>query len=99
MVTSSSELDHQSPLPAEGPTISAPASGAKVQVPSTGEPASSPNGLAYAVTFQGDLSAVEIVQGRTVWRSSASSTKDMLHAKNKTYIVDSEDLIKSYDGI
>ena len=62
-------------------------------------PVISPNGLAYAVTFQGDLSAVEIVQGRTVWRSSASSTKDMLHAKNKTYIVDSEDLIKSYDGI
>ena len=62
-------------------------------------PIISPNGLAYAVTFQGDLSAVEIVQGRTVWRSSASSTKDMLHAKNKTYIVDSEDLIKSYDGI
>jgi len=62
-------------------------------------PVISPNGLAYAVTFQGDLSAIEIVQGRTVWRSSASSTKDMLHAKNKTYIVDSEDLIKSYDGI
>jgi len=62
-------------------------------------PVISPNGLAYAVTFQGDLSAVEIVQGRTVWRSSASSTKDILHTKNKTYIVDSEDLIKSYDGI
>ena len=62
-------------------------------------PVISPNGLAYAVTFQGDLSAIEIVQGRTVWRSSASSTKDMLHTKNKTYIVDSEDLIKSYDGI
>ena len=62
-------------------------------------PVISPNGLAYAVTFQGDLSAIEIVQGRTVWRSSASSTKDMLHAKNKTYMVDSEDLIKSYDGI
>ena len=62
-------------------------------------PVISPNGLAYAVTFQGDLSAIEIVQGRTVWRSSASSTKDILHTKNKTYIVDSEDLIKSYDGI
>ncbi len=62
-------------------------------------PVISPNGLAYAVTFQGDLSAIEIAQGRTVWRNSASSTKDILHTKNKTYIVDSVDLIKSYDGI
>ena len=42
-------------------------------------PVISANGLAYAVSFQGDLSAIEIAQGRTVWRRSTSSTNDIIH--------------------
>ena len=62
-------------------------------------PVISANGLAYAVSFQGDLSAIEITQGRTVWRRSTSSINDIIHAKNRTYIVDSKDFINCYDGI
>lgn len=63
------------------------------------KPVISSNGLAYAVTYQGDLSAIEIEQGRTIWRSSTSSTNNIIYAKNKTFIVDSEDFIRSYDGV
>jgi outer membrane protein assembly factor BamB len=63
------------------------------------KPVISSNGLAYAVTYQGDLSAIEIEQGRTLWRSSTSSTNNIIYAKNKTFIVDSEDFIRSYDGV
>ncbi len=62
-------------------------------------PVISANGLAYAVSFQGDLSAIEIAQGRIIWRRSTSSINDIIHAKNRTYIVDSKDFINCYDGI
>jgi outer membrane protein assembly factor BamB len=63
------------------------------------DPVIARNGLAYAVTYQGDLSAIDIDQGRTLWRNPTSSTKNIIHTKNITYIIDSSDIIKSYDGI
>jgi outer membrane protein assembly factor BamB len=63
------------------------------------DPVIARNGLAYAVTNQGDLSAIDIDQGRTLWRNPTSSTKNIIHTKNITYIIDSSDIIKSYDGI
>ena len=61
-------------------------------------PVISANGLAYAVSFQGDLSAIEIAQGWTVWRRSTSSTNDIIHTKNRTYCW-FQDFINCYDGI
>ena len=63
------------------------------------DPVIARNGLAYAVSYQGDLSAIDIDQGRTLWRNPTSSTKNVIHTKNITYIIDSSDIIKSYDGI
>ena len=63
------------------------------------DPVIARNGLAYAVSYQGDLSAIDIDQGRTLWRNPTSSTKNIIHTKNITYIIDSSDIIKSYDGI
>ncbi len=62
-------------------------------------PVISSNGLAYAVSYQGDLSAIEVQQGRIIWRSAASSFKDIVFSKNKTYIIDAQDFIKSHDAI
>ena len=63
------------------------------------DPVIARNGLAYVVSYQGDLSAIDIDQGRTLWRNPTSSTKNVIHTKNITYIIDSSDIIKSYDGI
>ena len=63
------------------------------------DPVIARNGLAYVVSYQGDLSAIDIDQGRTLWRNPTSSTKNVIHTKNITYIIDASDIIKSYDGI
>lgn len=63
------------------------------------DPVIAQNGLAYAVTYQGDLSAIDIEQGRTLWRNPTSSTKNIIHTKNTTFIIDSSDAVKSYDGV
>ena len=63
------------------------------------DPVVARNGLAYVVTYQGDLSAIDIDQGRTLWRNPTSSTKNLIHTKNITYVIDTSDIIKSYDGI
>ena len=63
------------------------------------DPVIAQNGLAYAVTYQGDLSAIDIEQGRTLWRNPTSSTKNIIHTKNTTFIIDSSDTVKSYDGV
>ena len=63
------------------------------------DPVIAQNGLAYAVTYQGDLSAIDIEQGRTLWRNPTSSTKNIIHTKNTTFVIDSSDAVKSYDGV
>ena len=63
------------------------------------DPVIAQNGLVYAVTYQGDLSAIDIEQGRTLWRNPTSSTKNIIHTKNTTFVIDSSDAVKSYDGV
>ena len=59
----------------------------------------SQNGIAFAVSYQGDISAIDSRNGRTIWRQAASSTNDVLSAKNNTLIIDEFDVIKSFDNL
>jgi outer membrane protein assembly factor BamB len=63
------------------------------------KPVISQNGIAFAVSYQGDISAIDSRNGRTVWRQAASSTNDVLNVKNNTFIIDEFDVIKSFDNI
>ena len=80
-------------------TVSQGVSEIERMIDNDADPVIARNGLAYAVSYQGDLSAIDIDQGRTLWRNPTSSTKNVIHTKNITYIIDSSDIIKSYDGI
>jgi outer membrane protein assembly factor BamB len=63
------------------------------------KPVISQNGIAFAVSYQGDISAIDSRNGRTIWRQAASSTNDVLNVKNNTFIIDEFDVIKSFDNI
>ncbi|MDA9636126.1 outer membrane protein assembly factor BamB [SAR86 cluster bacterium] len=63
------------------------------------KPVISQNGIAFAVSYQGDISAIDSRNGRTIWRQAASSTNDVLNIKNNTFIIDEFDVIKSFDNI
>ena len=63
------------------------------------KPVISQNGIAFAVSYQGDISAIDSRNGRTIWREAASSTNDVLNVKNNTFIIDEFDVIKSFDNI
>ena len=63
------------------------------------KPSVSQNGIAFAVSYQGDISAIDSRNGRIIWRQAASSTNDVLNIKSKTFIIDEFDIIKSFDSI
>lgn len=63
------------------------------------KPSISQNGIAFAVSYQGDISAIDSRNGRTIWRQAASSTDDILNIKSNTFIVDEFDIIKSFDNV
>ena len=63
------------------------------------KPAISSNGLAFGVSYQGDITALDSRNGRLVWRQPASSTNDILSVKGSTFLIDEFDTLKSFDSV
>jgi outer membrane protein assembly factor BamB len=63
------------------------------------KPAVSSNGLAFGVSYQGDITALDSRNGRLVWRQPASSTNDILNVKGSTFLIDEFDILKSFDSV
>ena len=44
------------------------------------------SGLAFATSYQGDVSAINSLNGRVIWRNSFSSTKDILEIERNIFL-------------
>ena len=57
------------------------------------------SGIAFATTYQGDVSAINVRTGRVIWRQSFSSTKDILEVERNIFVVDEESEIQAFSGL
>ena len=54
------------------------------------------NDLLIAATYQGNISAINLRDGRPVWQEDISTVKDLTSNGNRVVSVDSKDVIKAY---
>ncbi len=57
------------------------------------------SGIAFAISYQGDISAINVRTGRVIWRNSFSSTKDILEFERNIFVVDEESEIQAFSGL
>ena len=57
------------------------------------------SGIAFATSYQGDVSAINVRTGRVIWRNSFSSTKDILEFERNIFVVDEESEIQAFSGL
>ena len=57
------------------------------------------SGIAFAASYQGDVSAINVLTGRVIWRKSFSTTKDVLEVERNVYVVDEESEIQAFSGL
>ena len=57
------------------------------------------SGIAFAASYQGDVSAINVLTGRVIWRKSFSTTKDVLEVERNVYVVDEESEIHAFSGL
>ena len=57
------------------------------------------SGLAFATSYQGDVSAINSLNGRVIWRNNFSSTKDILEIERNIYLVDEDSEVQAFSGL
>ena len=57
------------------------------------------SGIAFAASYQGDVSAINVLTGRVIWRKSFSTTKDVLEVERNVYVVDEESEVQAFSGL
>ena len=57
------------------------------------------SGIAFAASYQGDVSAINVLTGRVIWRKSFSTTKDVLEVERNVAVVDEESEIQAFSGL
>ena len=56
-------------------------------------------GIAFATSYQGDVSAINVRTGRVIWRNSFSSTKDIFEFERNIFVVDEESEVQAFSGL
>ena len=57
------------------------------------------SGISFVASYQGSVSAIDIRNGRTIWRENTSSSDDVLASRGKVFISDEKDNITAYEQI
>ena len=57
------------------------------------------SGLAFATSYQGDVSAINSLNGRVIWSNNFSSTKDILEIERNIYLVDEDSEVQAFSGL
>lgn len=55
------------------------------------------SGISFVASYQGNISAIDIRNGRTIWREKTSSSDDVLASRGKVFISDEKDNITAYE--
>ena len=56
-------------------------------------------GIAFATSYQGDVTAINVRTGRVIWRNSFSSTKDIFEFERNIFVVDEESEVQAFSGL
>ena len=57
------------------------------------------SGIAFAVSYQGDISAINVRSGGVIWRENISSTKNILESNRNVFLVDEDSEVKAFSGL
>ncbi len=49
-----------------------------------------------AASYQGNITAIDLQQGRPIWQEKISTTKDLSEAKSRIVAVDAKDIVKAF---
>jgi len=54
------------------------------------------NNVLVAATFQGNITAIDLQQGRPIWQEKISSIRDLSEARARVIAVDEKDIVKAF---
>ena len=54
------------------------------------------NNILVSASYQGDITAIDLQQGRPVWQEKISTTKDLTEAKSRVVVIDDKDIVKGF---
>ena len=54
------------------------------------------NEILVSASYQGNITAIDLQQGRPIWQEKISTTKDLIEARSRIVAVDDKDILKAF---
>ena len=54
------------------------------------------NDVLFSASYQGNITAIDLLQGRPIWQEKISTTKDLVESRSRIVAIDEKDIVKGF---
>mgnify|MGYP000005752078 FL=1 len=54
------------------------------------------NDVLFSASYQGNITAIDLLQGKPIWQEKISTTKDLVESRSRIVAIDEKDIIKGF---